>query len=394
MSIETAPRHARPATPPTVAGRRVLHLITTIDRGGAENHLVELVRWQRAQGLEVRVAYLKGGSYWTDELRRLGVEVVPLGLRFYGDPLAVLRLRAAVRAFRPELLHAHLPPAELYARLALRGGDLGRVPLVVSKHNDTPFALGNAWAALRLGRWVDRRAAAVIAISEAVRARVLAEGLAAAPELAVTIPYGIDTVAFAEVDAAAVLRLREAWGAGPDTVLFGTAARMVPQKSLETLLEGYAALRRRRPDAAVRLVLVGTGPLEGSLRARAAALGIGDHCVWAGFREDMGVVMNAFDVFVLTSLWEGLGLVLLEAMAAGRPVAASRVSAIPEIVTEDRTGCLFPVGDAQALAGCMESLLDPAHRRALGQAGRERAERFSIARMGAATLEVYARVLS
>ncbi|MFL5538547.1 MAG: glycosyltransferase, partial [Longimicrobiaceae bacterium] len=393
-----AGRDAAPApapAPATGAGAmRVLHLITTIDRGGAENHLVDLVRVQRAAGLEVTVAWLKGGGYWAAELRRLGARVAPLGMRFYGDPRALLRLRAALREARPALVHAHLPPAELYARAALRGSVLGSLPLVISKHNDTDFVQRTRWSALPLARWAGRRAGAIIAISEAVRARVLGERLAAAADRVVTIHYGLDPAPFAARDEDAVRRLREAWGVPPGAVLFGTAARMVPQKSLHTLLEGYARLRRDHPGAGARLALVGTGPLEPALRAQAAALGIGHECVWAGFREDIPTVMQALDVFALTSLWEGLGLVLLEAMAAGRPAVASRVSAIPEIVEDGRTGTLFPVGDADALAAALAGFLDPERRRACGEAGRRRAALFSVARMAEATLEVYRRVLA
>ncbi|MFL5382976.1 MAG: glycosyltransferase [Longimicrobiaceae bacterium] len=394
MRLADPAQQAPAARAPAPEGRRVVHVITMIARGGAENHLMDLVRYQVAHGCRVSVAFLKGDPYWAAELRRLGVAVVPLGLRFYGDPLPLVRLRRLLSAAAPELVHAHLPPAELYVRAALAGGGPGGVPLVISKHNDSPFRRGDPRLVLPVARWVGRRADAVVAISESVRRRVLRDGLAASPSRVVTVPYGLDAAPFLERDEAAVRRLRAEWGAGEGTVLFGTVARMVPQKSLHTLLEGFARLRASRPAADLRLVLAGTGPLERALRGRAEALGIAERCVWAGFREDIVRVMQALDVFVLTSLWEGFGLVLLEAMAAARPVAASAASAIPEIVVDGCTGRLFAPGDPEGLRAALDELLDPARRRAYGAAGRERARSFSVERMGAATADLYERVLA
>ena len=384
----------QPARGAAPAGPRVVHVITQIVRGGAENHLIELVRWQVAHGCALTVAYLKDVPYWDREMERLGVTVVPLGMRFYGDPLPLLRLRRVLARARPDVVHAHLPPGELYARAALVGPRLGALPFVISKHNDTPFREGDPRLVLPLARWVGRRAGAMITISDAVRRRVVREGLVASPERAVTVPYGLDASPFLARDEAAVARLRAEWGVPEGAVLFGTVARMIPQKSLATLLDGFARLRAAHPGTPLRLALVGRGALEPELRARAEELGIMDACVWAGFREDIVDVMHAFDVFVLTSLWEGLGLVLLEAMAAARPVVASAVSAIPEIVLDGQTGRLFAPGDPAALAAAMAEMLDPARRRAHGAAGRERACSYSIPRMGAAIADLYQRVIA
>lgn len=393
MSVAEQPARVERAPQRPADVRRVVHVITTLNRGGAENHLADLARGQAAAGWQVTVAYLKGDGYWRGALEREGVEVVPLGLRFYGDLAALARLRGVLRRARPHLVHAHLQPAELYTRLALLGAGGREAPrLVISKHNNGRFFDGPPALALALGRWAGRRADAIIGISDAVRDRVVAEALAREPGRVVTVHYGVDATPYRAADPAAVRRLRAEWGAGGETVLFGTAARMVPVKSLETLLEGYAELRRRHPGTDTRLVMVGTGPLEASLRERAAALGIAGGVVWAGFREDMPRVMNALDVFVLTSLSEGFGLVLIEAMSAGKPVLSTRVGATPEIVAPG-TGRLVPARDPAGLAAAMESCLDAATRAAWGAAARERTQAFTLERMVAGTLDVYAGVL-
>jgi glycosyltransferase involved in cell wall biosynthesis len=369
----------------------VLHLITAFDRGGAENHLSELVRHQRAAGMEVTIAYLRGRGAWGPAMRELGVEVVPLGLRFYGDLRPLWRLRRLIAKGKPSLVHAHLPPAELYARVALLGIPASSLPLIISKHNDCPFHRIPGESVVE--RWVDKRAAAVIAISEAVAQFMERRGVGTAPGQMETIFYGIDIGAYGRVPAAEIADLRDQWGAERDTLLIGFVGRLVPQKSIETLIHAFALLRRKtRCDA--KLVIVGSGPLQSALRSFARNEGVSDRVVWAGFHENIPAVMRAFDVFALTSLFEGFGLVLIEAMAARKPVVATRVSAIPEVVVDGETGLLAEVKSAKSVAEALERLLDPAMRERLGSAGGRRAfEHFTLERMCQATDAVYSRCL-
>lgn len=365
---------------------KVLHVITTINRGGAENHLVELVHGQLAGGLRVAVVYLKGDGYWMAVLQEAGAEVTGLGLSRYGELAPLWRLRRLLAGFAPDIVHAHMPPAELYVRLALLGSRGGGSPLVISKHNDEPFFRGLGQRCL--GRWVARGAAHLIAISDAVN-RYSCANLGVPASKVTTIHYGIDTAPYAAVEGEAVIALRAAWDVPADAWVIGTVARLVPQKALPVMLEGYAAYRAAatRPS---RLVLVGRGPLEADLKSLAARLGIGEEVVWAGFREDIPTVMRAFDCFALTSNYEGFGLVLLEAMAAARPVVATAVSAIPEVVADGETGLLCPAGDAAAVAAAFTRIEDRALRATLGHAGALRAgERFTLERMVAKTVAIY-----
>jgi glycosyltransferase involved in cell wall biosynthesis len=364
---------------------RVLHVITGIDRGGAEGHLFELVRHQRASGMTVAVAYLRGQGYFSGALRGLGAEVHPMGLRFYGDPRPWLRLRQLTSGGDFDLLHAHLPPAELYARLALLG--LDALPVIITKHNDERFSPGPFQRPL--GRWVGKRAGHVIAISGAVNRYMAGPALGLDAGRLSTIHYGIDAAPFAAVADAEVAALRGAWGLARDALAIGFVGRLVEQKDLDTLLGAFALFAPRCPQA--RLVIVGRGPLDSRLRRRALELAIDDRVVWAGFRDDIAAVMAAFDIFALSSKYEGLGLVLLEAMAARRPVVATRVSAIPEVVADGETGILVGPGDPEALAAAFERLQDHALRARLGEAGRLRVlGRFTLEQMCRATDELYA----
>ncbi len=216
----------------------ILHTITDFDVGGAENHVLELVRHQRALGLQVSVAYLRGHGGWVSTVREWGGEAYDLGLRYYGDLRPFRSLRALLKAKRFSLVHAHLPPAELYTRCALLGL-ADAPPLVISKHNDCPFH--RLPGEKLVERWVARRASAVIAISEAVH-RYMA-GRKVAPERLITIPYGIDIAPFEAVAAEDVAACRREWGIADGQLAIGFVGRLVEQKSIDTLIRGFAAFR-------------------------------------------------------------------------------------------------------------------------------------------------------
>ena len=369
---------------------KILHVITGIDRGGAENHLAELVRHQRASGVAVSVAYLRGTGYWTPGLKKLGAEVHDLGLKFYGDLKPLVGLRRILKATSFDLIHAHLPPAELYARLALLGTSATALPLIVSKHNDCPFH--RLPGELAMERWVARRASATIVISDAVNRYMTARRVGAADRMT-TIPYGIDVTPFDRVTDGEVDALRREWGVERDAFVVGFAGRLVEQKSLDTLIRAFALFLRQQPCDA-KLVIVGEGPLMPILRRFASDEGIAGRIVWAGLREDIPVVMKAFDVFALTSIFEGFGLVLVEAMAARKPVVATRVSAIPEVVLDGETGLLAEPRCPESVASALAQLTDGALRARLGAAGYRRAlEHFALERMWQSTDAVYAHCL-
>ena len=369
---------------------KVLHVITTINRGGAENHLIELVRTQAQQGLVVMVAYLKGDGYWATTLREFGVRVEPLGLTRYGDLSPILKLRVLIRSVAPDIVHAHMPPAELYTRLALLL--LYPAPvMVISKHNDEPFFRGPGQRAM--GGWVARRATRMIAISDAVNAYAR-NHLNMPADRVTTVYYGIDPRPYEQIRDSQRQDVRAEWSIPPGAWVIGTVARLVPQKALHVLLNAYAQYRAQARQAS-RLVLVGRGPLETGLKALSSQLGLDNEIIWAGFREDIPVVMKAFDAFVLTSSYEGFGLVLLEAMAAARPVVASRVSAIPEIVQDGMTGLLCESADHVGFGHALLRLEEAEVRVILGNAGHDRAlTHFTLERMAEATLAVYKECLA
>lgn len=365
----------------------VLHVITTVNRGGAENHLLELVRHQRARGMEVTVAYLRGDGYWVAPLRALGAEVYAMGLRAYGDWRPLQRLVRLLRGNAFTLVHAHLPPAELYCRVALKVAGLEELPFLISKHNDCAFH--RLPGERMMGRWVARRAEAVIAISEAVRRYMIDDTLGLPEGQVRTILYGIDPQPFEAVSAGQREALRRQWGCSEKTLVVGCVGRFVEQKSIDTLIRAFA-LFLQGAKCEARLVLVGHGPMERQLREQAEACGVGTQVIWAGFRPDIPVVMSAFDLFALSSVFEGFGLVLLEAMAAGLPVLATRAGAIGEVVVDGVTGILAQPRQALGLMEGMARLSDRELRLRMGSAGRARVkQKFTLEAMCARTDALY-----
>ena len=363
---------------------RILHLITTLDVGGAEMHLLAQVRGQAARGHHLRVLYLKGHGTLAPDFRAAGAGYVGRA-GFMGI------FRSARWA---EIVHTHLLKADaagaLVATLALR-----RSSLLSSKHNDEQV-LKRPLVSLAHGLLgsLPRR---TIVLSEHVGRFVVEHGRLD-PARIRRVYYGLDPTPF-EAAAAAPRAgrdaLRASFGFLPEHVVFVCVARFAPQKAHDVLLRAL----RATPDDRVRLLLVGDDPFgDGRRKAQALArdLDLGPRAVFAGIRRDVPELLAASDAFVMASLWEGLGLVFLEAMAAGLPVVSTRVSAIPEVVVEGETGLLVPPGDSTALSGTMQALArDPDLRARLGNAGRACVrERFGLDRMIEETLAVYAEVAS
>ncbi|HEU4396026.1 MAG TPA: glycosyltransferase [Planctomycetota bacterium] len=319
---------------------RVLHLLTTLDRGGAEYQVAALCRALRRRGrVEPAVAYLKGDGELAPALLAAGIPVARLG---QVAPFRALRL---LRAHRPEVLHTHLFKADLLgALLAARAG----VPALVStKHNEDPYLVDGIWRSI--GRRAALRAGGVIAISEGV-ARFLGRTLGLPDGRVRVIRYGLDPAIAPRGGGAA---FREALGVPASAPLAVCLARLSPQKGLDVLVEAARRLRGAVPDA--RVAIVGRGPDGAALRDRVRARGLQGRVLFAGFLPDPGPAYDAADCVVLPSRWEGFGLAALEARAAGKRVVVSAAGGLPEAAGAD--GVVVPVGDATALADAIAAEL-------------------------------------
>ncbi|RMG06524.1 MAG: glycosyltransferase [Planctomycetota bacterium] len=362
--------------------RRVLQLITELHPAGAERVVYELATRLSPERWQVQVAGLRspGGDEGAvaRALRAAGIEVHPLGFRHKADLRAAARLLRLVRRWRPHLVHAHLFHANLAARLLAL---LGAQRTVSTVHVVERRRLPQRILLERLGARLDD---ATVCVSEAV-ARYALSSLGVRPERLRVVPNGVDLSAYAALPdreaARSALRL------DPACEWVGCVGRLDRQKGQDLLLEAFARFRARRPRA--RLLLCGAGPEEGALRAQARRLGIEERVRFLGHRDDVPLVLAALDVFCLPSRWEGFGLALVEALAAGRACVASAVDSLPEVL--GGAGRIVSPEDPRALAAALEALLaDPRERAALGQRARARARRYSVERMVAGYELLYA----
>ncbi len=317
--------------------KSVVHLITTIARGGAENQLKVVVREQVRSGFKVKVIYLKDLPELREELLEAGADVIDIleGKSF------LRQIRALKRFFKNYhgVVHAHLPRAELLAAVTSPKGSL-----VVSRHNSEPFFPGApAFVSKLLSRYVESRAIRVVAISEAVKKYLLDSGEISASNKINVIHYGFDELLMNPSTYAIQKKEKD--------FVIGTVGRLAHQKDYPTLFRAFKEFTYKNPLS--KLLIVGGGPLKEELEELAKKLEIKENTIWFGRTDDVISVMKQMDLFILASNYEGFGLVLLEAIQAGIPVIAANNSAIPEVLGVNSEG-LFHTGDVTGLCNKME----------------------------------------
>ena len=336
---------------------RVLHVVKVAGISGAENHLLLLLPALRERGWEVSAVMLHEGEPGAEDfaarLEANGVPVERVRLSRATDPRAFSRILRRARREPPAILHTHLVHADFHG---LPAGRLARVPVLVStKHGFNAFRDGKAFSA------ADRVVASLADVHVAISAglvRYLAESEGFDPSRFEVVHYGIE----AGPEPPPLL-------GGPRLAIVG---RLIPIKGHDVLLRALAVARKQVPDLA--LEIAGEGQLEPELRATVARLGLDDAVTFLGRVAPIAPALERAEVVVVPSFGEGFGLVALEAMERGRPVIASAVGGLSEIVEDGRTGILVPSGDVDALAEAIVELAsDAARAAAMGSAGRARA---------------------
>jgi glycosyltransferase involved in cell wall biosynthesis len=362
---------------------RVLLVSKGMGTGGAERLLVECARRLDRSRFDCEVAYAHPGHCGlVPELESSGIRVTCL--ESPGPGTGARRLRELVRERGVGLVHLHSPHTAAGARLALPR----RMPLVYTEHNVWPsYRRETRWANAATFPRNDH----VFAVSRSVRESMRYPG----PLRRLTVPpaeilYHGFRAPSRPLDRAAA---RTELGLPADAPVVGTVANLRPEKALGDLLEAAVAVRREHPDAV--FAVVGEGPMEGELRARAGALGLGDAVRFTGPRPDAASLMAAFNVFALSSHQEGMPLAVLEAMCAGLPAAVTAAGGLREAVEHEVTGLVSPVGAPSELATSIGRLLaDPALAARLGEGGRARARCFDLASAVRRMEDVYEELLA
>jgi len=352
---------------------KVLHIVTKLRGGGGDNTLLSAIGMD-PERFETWVLAAPGGELWakaeashvrTVQLERLSETIAPKD-----DWVTLRQLVRLMKRERFTVVHTHMAKAGVLGRLAARWCG---VPVVV--HTFHAFAFHDHMSAVRrrvyiwMERSVRRLAHRYVAVSPRV-AREAVETRIVPPGAIVTVPSGVE---LDTVPSRADPRVRRELGIHADAPLIGTVGRIVTQKAPLDFVRMCDLIRRQRPDA--RFVWVGDGNeaegMEPETRAEAQRLGV--DVLFTGYRNDAPRLAASFDVFVIPSIYEGLGRALTEALAAGRPVVATAVNGVPDLVEPGATGLLAPPNDPEALARDVLWLLDhPDAARRMGARGRQR----------------------
>ena len=372
---------------------RVLEIIAS-SRGGGASHVYDLATHLDRAAFQVQVAMPEdGGNVTAADFARQGVNLLPLEIAGGFSLNAIRNLRRALA--NVDLLHVHGARAALFGRLA--AATLGRTrPRIIytihgfaAPHYPPPRRQVLLSIERLLAPLVDR----FVAVSHDEKAALVCAGVAQ-PDRVSVVWNGIDVARFqaGQVDMAA---LRRELGVPADAVMISTVCRLFKPRDFDTLLQAMRQVVA--VGVSVHLVIVGDGPLRDEIMTQVAALDLAQHVTLAGWRRDMAAIYAASDLFVLTTWgWEGLPLTVLEAMAAGKAVVASRAGGIPEEVVEGETGLLVEQHNVTGLAAALTRLVaDPEMRQRMGAAGQTRtAAYFALHIMVEQTAAVYARVMA
>ena len=364
--------------------KQIIHLITTIERGGAEKQLLTLVQEQVRAGLRVTIVPLKGRFELHDELEKAGavVAVDYASKKLLGQIIALRKFVNRIND-EPAVIHAHLPRAEIIAFLTS-----GDIPYLVSRHNtEAFFPAAPRILSDGLSKLVLFKAKACIAISPAVE-EFLRKGHELNPSTKISmIPYGFSLKN--DMNPIKLEEIRKQFNK-PDSFIVGTIGRLTKQKDYPTLLKAFCEVVRIYPTAC--LIIIGEGELAEELKQYARELRIDRNIVWIGKTEFVNEYLSVMSVFVLSSIYEGFGLVLLEAMQMHVPIVASRNSAIPDVLGEEHPG-LVDTGDVQEFAKKILKYSMPEENKGLKEIQNRRLMLFTPEIMSKRISDLYEKIL-
>lgn len=355
---------------------RVMHVVLSLDVGGLERNVVNQVREGRRLGQDVSILCIERRGTLAGRAESLGGQVVCIDKQ-PGLKLGTIgRIRDVIRDIRPDVIHTHQIGPLFYTGFASIGAG---VPLIVhTEHGKEEYATSRKTRLL--GKIAGRFTKVFYCLTQDMAGAVGDAGIVPAGKLRV-IMNGIDTAVYKQPrDTAGI---RASLNIPLSARLIGTIGRLTEIKRQDVLLDAFASLTPMHSD--LHLLLVGDGPLRDELQTRAESLKIVDRVHFAGYQSDTTAYLHAMDIFALTSRSEGMPQALLEACVAEKPVIASRVGGIPEVIHHGTTGLLVTPGSVQELAaGLNELLTHPVRAAGLALTASQRViNTFDISRMAA-----------
>ena len=342
---------------------KIIYIITRLNIGGAETMLFDLASRLNPERFEVKVATVVGDGPLVQNFREAGIEVSLFEKRGKIGLGLIWKLWRYLRREKPEIVHTHLFGGDTWGRIA---AIFARVPVIVSTEHNTN--LDEGWAKRKIKKFLSFFTKKIVAVSEAVREYSVSRDRIKAKKITVIL-NGIDILKFSAAE-------KERFSNPPVIAVIG---RLDEQKGHKYLFEALNLIKM------IQWVLwvVGDGSLKNNLELLAKDLNLRERIIFLGARRNVAEILGQIDIFVLPSLWEGLGLAVLEAAAAGKPIVASRVGGIPEIISDGETGILVEPKNVKSLADGLEHvLLGTAEAKEMGERVREVVrEKFSVGQM-------------
>lgn len=363
---------------------RILYIIGQLEPNGAEWQLVRLLDGLDKASFRCYVCSLWPVLDLAPEIERAGAIMVPIFKRRRFDASVSFRLARFIRKEKIDIVHCFLPTANAWGRL---GGILAGTKVVVSERNVESW---KPWYWLWLDRLLARYTSIILTNAEAIK-RFVVSSTKIEPDRVRVIYNSVNSARFSSADSIA---LRSKLRIMPEMRVITSIGRLEEQKDFPTFLAACAMVREWVSPLPIRILVVGQGSLREELERQAQTLGLTGETVFLGWRKDIETVLALTDVFVLTSIREGLPNVVLEAMAAGKPVVASRVGGTPEAVVDGVTGLLISPRDAPRCAEAICRLLNnPTEATAMGARGQAHVlGMFTQARMVRETEQIYFRL--
>lgn len=356
---------------------KIAYIVPALDAGGAERFILDLIKNLDHDLFSPTLILFSHGGFFVKEARELGIELVILQKKFKFDVVNLVKLYRVIKRIRPHIVHTQLG-GDIYGRFVAR---CLRVPVIISTEQNVQQ--GESWLIRFLKKWTARFADKIVVISQAVRSDTIQRY--GVPESRTELIYnGL------EIDKFLVAKRR----AQSDKIILGSVGRLSPQKNYSLLLRALADLK----DYNWEFRLAGEGELRQALEREVEALGLVGRVKLLGLKKDVKGFLSDLDIFILPSLWEGLGLVLLEAGLAALPVLASRVDGIYEVVKDGQTGILFNSDDQPDLVLKLRLMLDNIAKPEIEALGRslqaDIRERFDIKTIAEQYHNLYLKLLA
>jgi len=320
---------------------KIIYIIPTLDMGGAERLVVDIIKNLNSDKFFVKIICLKRFGAWGLELKNSGVPLILLGQKRRVSLFSLIKLIKILKQEQPDIVHTHLFGADVYGSLAAR---LAGVKYLVSTEHNLNYDEGFIKSVVKI--FIDKLFNKIIAVSNSVKNYIVKVYRAEAKKIMV-IYNGVEINNFFQTEN----RLDNA--KNNRKMIIGSIGRLTKQKGFEYLIEAVAKLAERN----IECLIAGDGELKKELETKVKKLGLDDKIKFLGWQKDIKSFLNKLDIFILPSLWEGFGIAILEAGSAGLPVIASKVDGIKEIIEDSVDGLLAKPANGDELAQKIEFLL-------------------------------------